>query len=393
MKYKKDLLDMIKDNFIIVLIVFWLISYFLFKSDTDTYDNVDNSSNLINSIKDQNPDSDIEFVKTDKGIEVIDKYNNNLILSLYNDEGINRFIEDVNNDMEYSIDNYSSVNNQYIWLIIDNTFSYKNWDLNVNLPEYNLKNAVSFLNNNFTGMYLKVWFLFASWSWDEKNINTDVYKFVLKPNVLLFSDKIRYDDLKYHNLYLDHSIIKKGNKNSSDNILYITWCNIIWLNEFYCNDKLSLISEINNLYEKYFGNNYWSYLIDFLAIPTFGFSDLNDVYIFSDWEFQIQERTTRDHLWEINNNTRELVNNSDFIKFKWIYETPAFSIDNYNNNREWFETYWKRVFDKLNKVNYLNKKWQNIIFIGLNPEPVFNGFATKVYKDYIFDGCNLQFKY
>jgi len=359
-------LENLKDNIIIVWVVGVLL-FFIFKPGNPKSLDVSDSG-VINmpdiEIRDENVDSDLKFIFTDNKLVITDN-NSNALLSLFSEEEISDFVKKINNDSCYTI---SKNKNETVWIIIDNTYSYEYWRLNKNLPRQNFDKFIDYIDSSeINGDILKVRFLFATWVEEDKKINESFYSIPLGSNKLCFSEKINYDK-KYKNLYLNNALITKWDKNK-------------------------VKEEVEEKYNANLGNHYGSHLIETLDNEKFGFEELENIYIFSDWEFQIHANTTRNNLDNINNNNWYLIKSNDFWKYKDVYETPAFSAENLNNYREWFKDYWISVFNKLNQSFFGKCDGQNVVFVGLNSENNFNDFAQEMYKDYLFKDCNVSFKY
>jgi predicted heme/steroid binding protein len=121
---------------------------------------------------------------------------------------------------------------------------------------------------------------------------------------------------------------------------------------FQCPSVQALANKLKASSTKYTSHSGF-YLLDYLNIANGSvFYDLDEIYIFSDGEFQLQSSTSRDLLKNLNAKTAGIrENKADFpynSKAKQ-YPTPQMNEITFNNNRIWIADYRKNAAEILNK--------------------------------------------
>lgn len=276
-------------------------------------------------------------------------------------------------------------------IIVDITYSYMWWNLDKKLPDQRIEKLKYMIRNNFIvnkNDTIYLWFLGSEWYLEKKpEINKDIYKINMKnynevdsikfekwsSSVIDFNKKLIKFYFEKVNIYNTKEIT------SNWSIIPQSYCEYIIDKEYNCywwewlSELISKLYEDKYKWEKY---AYWTFLIDYLNLNDI--YEHGDVYIFSDWEFQLTDYSNKKYLSKLN---------SDFN----IWKLQDYNWEYYVNN-SWFGDYRSYAAGQLKEMIQCKDYKNDIYFVWMNNTDniPFINYSKWFYKK-LFYGCNVAF--
>lgn len=334
----------------------------------------------------------VDIQPTDDGYDFIN--NNKVLFSLTTEKDIKHFVEQINKWVRYKAMWVDSVviddgTGETVSLVFDNTYSYRNEKLDNTLPKKRLEEGINYLQKEWViqnGTTGKLWWLFSLDYWTpEVHMNDEVFTYKIDESwfdtyIVPLSDKseakMQYVPTKFK-LVIDHIDLKVSYWEGK----WDMGCRYNNEYDIVCRTEKDFYDEIEKIYNTKYATgdekHYGTFLLDYLY--TKDFYQSNNIYIFTDGEFQISKDTSSQWLAKINTSYKQ-------------NKTMWFDAVNYNKNLSWFPEYWTMIAKTVQgKIVMCDNNLMTFVGITSDSAP-FIHYLKDFYSKELFQGCEITFK-